>query len=94
MDSEKALRTTLLTASVILWAGSITVSWLVIGKHIDSVQHPGIGLIVFIAQGLAITLTIIWAQFRSRRIMIEVMKAGVAAGRGEEDMAVNHLKQL
>jgi len=83
-DPETVFRRALLSGAVVCWAASTTLSVLIINKTIDQVAHPGIGLIVFLIQGLAITLTIVWAQFRFRRVMVEVLKAGIELGQNAE----------
>jgi hypothetical protein len=80
---EEALRWSILVTAGLCWGISLTLSWLVIAQVISQVEHPGIGLIVFMAQGLAITLTIVWAQLRNRHTMIAVMHAGMAAARDD-----------
>lgn len=79
-DREAPYRKALAVVALILWAGSLTLSWLIIDKTVSSVKHPGLGLIVFMAQGLAITATIVWAQFRNRKVMIEVLRTGMELG--------------
>lgn len=74
---EDTMRRALLIVAAFCWAASLTVSWMIIDKVIDTLKHPGISLLVFMTQGLAITLTIVWAQFRNRRVMVETMRAGL-----------------
>lgn len=81
---EETLRRTVLVSAGICWGVSITLSWLIIAEVISQIDHPGLGLVVFMAQGLAITLTIVWAQLRSRSTLVEVMQAGMQATRDEQ----------
>lgn len=81
---EETLRRTILVTAGACWGVSITLSWLIIAQVVSQIDHPGLGLIVFLAQGFAITLTIVWAQLRSRSTLVEVMQAGMQATRDEQ----------
>lgn len=83
-DTEANIRRTVLGVAATAWVVSIVVASLVITKTIDQVGHPGIGLVVFLSQGVAITATIVWAQFRNRRVMMEVMKTGLNLGKDKD----------
>lgn len=77
---ETWFRRTLLLLAVACWTATIVLGWLIIDGDINQLKHPGVGLFIFIGQGLAITFTILWGQFRVRRIAAMIMKAGVRAG--------------
>lgn len=81
---EEALRRAILVAAGACWAVSLTLSWLIIAKVIDNLKHPGLGLVVFMAQGLAVTLTIVWAQLRNSHVVTEAFKTGMEISKIEE----------
>jgi hypothetical protein len=81
---EETLRRIILVAAGTCWGVSLTLSWLIIGEVVSQVDHPGLGLIVFMAQGLGITLTVVWSQLRNRTTMVEVMRIGMQAANKED----------
>lgn len=75
---EKTLRRLTLISGLMCWVASIVLTMLVVDGPLTPGTHPGVTSIVVLIQSAAITLTVVWAQFRVRRIMIAVLKAGLA----------------
>lgn len=78
---EKTMRATILVFATLCWAASITLTILIIDGPLSPDRRPGWSTVVILVQSVAITLTVVWAQFRVRRIMVETLKAGIDAGR-------------
>lgn len=75
---EETFRRALLVASTLCWVSSITLTLLIADGPLNPTDHPGITSIVVLIQSLAITLSVVWAQFRNRKTMVEVMRAGIS----------------
>lgn len=74
---EEAIRKAMMVTAAACWLSSITLTLLVVAGPLDPVRHPGVTSIVVLLQSLAITVSVIWAQFRVRKIMIAVLRAGM-----------------
>jgi hypothetical protein len=75
---EAVFRTGLLAGAVLSWAVSITLTVSVYLNWLDVLQ--GWGMISNMCLALSITLTVVWAQLRTRRVVTEVFRAGITAG--------------
>jgi hypothetical protein len=74
---EETIRRSLMVTAAVCWIASITLTLLVVTGPLDPTRHPGATSVVVLLQSLAITVSVIWAQMRVRRLMIEVMRAGL-----------------
>lgn len=84
---EERLRGALLIGAVTAWAISATLTALVYTKVLDVLQ--GWGLVNQMLMALAITLTVVWAQLRVRRLLVDVFTSGMNAAdyrRQEDDL--------
>lgn len=83
-DAEKTLRHTLLWGALGAWVIAVGVTIGVYTEVLDVLR--GWGLIANLALALAVTLTVVWAQFRVRRVMADVFDAGLRVQREAEAM--------
>lgn len=74
---EETVRRLLLVAAVTCWAASGTLVGCLVFGAINTTTRPGITSLVVLLQSLAITCTVVLAQFRVRRVMVAVLKAGI-----------------
>lgn len=82
---EKTLRRLTLVTGLMCWLVSIVLTLLIVDGPLTPATHPGLTSIVVLIQSAAITLTVVWAQFRVRKIMIAVLKAGMSLGQIEKE---------
>jgi hypothetical protein len=74
---EETYRRLILIGAALCWLTSGTLVGCLVFRVINADHRPGITSLVVLVQSLAITLTVMWAQFRFRRIMAAVLKAGI-----------------
>lgn len=72
---EETFRRSFLVGAGLCWLASIVLVVLLVAGTID--VRTGYTSVVVLLQSIAVTLTIVWAQFRVRKIMTAVLKAGM-----------------
>lgn len=82
--SEETIRRFAFFGALTMWVIAITLSTLLLAKAISNVDTQGVNVTIFTAQGLAITLTVLWAQLRVRATTVAVMTATIAALKASE----------
>lgn len=76
---EKVFQRSLLVGAVIAWGAAITFTIGVYTERLEALR--GWGMIANMCLALAVTLTIVWAQFRLRRIIADIFRAGAEVQR-------------
>lgn len=81
-DREDRFRRNLLLGAMACWMAAITFCALILAGPVESGKGWGQVTNMFLA--LAITFTVIWSQFRIRRIIVSIFNAGMQASRACE----------
>lgn len=72
---EESFRRGFLWGAGLCWMASIIMVCLLVTGTVST--RSGLTSVVVLVQSVAVTLTIVWAQFRVRKIMIAVLRAGM-----------------
>lgn len=72
---EETFRRTFLWAGAACWVASIILVCLLVTGAIG--VSTGATSVVVLIQSIAVTLTVVWSQFRVRKIMTAVLQAGI-----------------
>lgn len=72
---EETFRRGFLWGAGACWLASIIMVLLLVTGEVST--RSGLTSVVVLVQSIAVTLTVVWAQMRVRKIMIAVLQAGI-----------------